>query len=354
MLSAEVESLRKRLQEVAVNGARLDGLQQNWGDLEELTKKITAEEQALSIEMDAPTNVKVLEEPFVSQGKSKMRRSLVTGVAGLGALALVLFALGWWEHRARRVAGLEEVVQGLGIELIGTLPPVARRGRGCALGTEGEGFLVESADSARTMLLSAARAHAFRIVMVTSATTGEGKTSVVCQLGLSLARAGFKTLVLDGDMRRPCLHTRLNLPNGAGFSEVLCQSAEPATVIAPTSVPGLALLPAGRLDGRALQVLAQGVAAPVFQRLLEEYDFLIVDSPPVLPVADALLIGQYVDAVVFSILRKVSRVPSVFTAYRRLAKLGVRVLGAVVNGVAEDDYGCSYSYGYARQAAPKA
>ena len=72
-------------------------------------------------------------------------------------------------------------------------------------------------------------------------------------------------------------------------------------------------------------------------------------SSPVLPVVDALVIGQNVDVVIFSLLRDVSRIPNVYAAYQRLATLGIRMLGAVVNGVHKDAYGASYHY-YARQA----
>jgi Mrp family chromosome partitioning ATPase len=132
------------------------------------------------------------------------------------------------------------------------------------------------------------------------------------------------------------------LADGPGFAEVLRGQAEARGAARPTPVPGLWLLPAGRCDDTSLRALAQGRARSVFAGLRDQYDCIIIDSPPVLPVADALLIGQCVDAAVFSILREVSRMPSVHAAYERLATLGVRVLGAVVNGVAGDLYAPAY------------
>ena len=100
------------------------------------------------------------------------------------------------------------------------------------------------------------------------------------------------------------------------------------------------MLAAGAADRRALQALAQeGVARTVFDELKEQYDFLVVDVSPVLPVADALLIGEHADAVLLSVLRNVSRLPAVHAAQQRLASLGVRVLGAVVIGEGLEAYG---------------
>jgi Mrp family chromosome partitioning ATPase len=106
----------------------------------------------------------------------------------------------------------------------------------------------------------------------------------------------------------------------------------------------LSVVPAGQCDAIALQALAQGSIQPIFAQLRQQFDFIIVDSCPVLPVADSLLIGQQADAVVFSILRDVSRMPKVFAAYQRLAMLGIRMLGAVVNGTNEASYGSDYHY----------
>src|SRR5262249_44329787 len=106
----------------------------------------------------------------------------------------------------------------------------------------------------------------------------------------------------------------------------------------------LSLLPAGIWDSQVSQVLAQSHSRAIFDQLRKEYDFILVDSSPVLPVADALIIGQIVDAVIFSVLCEVSRLPSVYTATQRMAALGIRTLGAVVNGVQGELYASSYPY----------
>ena len=194
-----------------------------------------------------------------------------------------------------------------------------------------QSLLVESIDAARTMILHASRIEAIRTVMITSAVKGEGKTSLACHLATSLARAGRRTLLIDCDLRSPAAHRLFDLPPGPGLSEVLRGEVDAADVIQPTPAHGLHLIPAGRCDALAIQALAQDGIRALFDDLRARYDFIIVDSAPVLPVADSLLVSQVVDAVIFSILRDVSRVPMVHAAYERLTALGTRTLGAVVS-----------------------
>jgi capsular exopolysaccharide synthesis family protein len=166
-------------------------------------------------------------------------------------------------------------------------------------------------------------------------------------LAASIARAGRRTVIVDCDLRRPSVHLLFDMPSEPGMCDLLRGEAEVADLVQTTPLPGLSLLAAGRCDTRALQGLAQGGLRQIFDQLKEQFDFIVIDSAPVLPVADSLQVGQHVDAVVFSVLREVSRTPAVYAAYHRMASLGIRMLGAIVNGAKTDSYGYAYySYGY--------
>jgi capsular exopolysaccharide synthesis family protein len=255
---------------------------------------------------------------------------------------------------------VEEVAQSLGLPVVGALPdssrPVPRRRLPVGITAEAytQAVLTESVDATRAMLVHAARTEGVQVVMITSALPGEGKTSLSCHLAASLARVGHKTLLIDGDMRNPMAHRLFELPNGAGLSEVLRGEAEAEQVTQRTVLPHLSLIAGGHWDGGAAAGLAQGGARALFDRLRKEYDFILVDSSPVLPVADALLVGQSADAVVFSILRDVSRLPNVYLASQRLAAMGARTLGAVLNGVPGGLYVSSYTYAAVGQAPAQA
>jgi capsular exopolysaccharide synthesis family protein len=203
-------------------------------------------------------------------------------------------------------------------------------------------LLTESIDATRTMLVHTARQDSLRVIMVTSALGGEGKTMVSSHLAVSLARAGLRTLLLDSDLRRPAIHRIFNLPVGPGLAELLRGEADLAAAVKPGPLPGLSILPAGQPNGQALQALTQGILSASLQHLREQFDFIIIDSAPVLPVPDSQLIGQCADGVVLAIRHEVSRLAAVTAAAERLTSLDIRLLGAVVNGEKPLGYDSAY------------
>ncbi len=312
----------------------------------ETAKKVGAEVEAMEVEIQARSRITLLDRAVVPNKKDVFRKAKAGGAAAAGTFTFVLFGISYWEFRARRINSVDEVVHGLGLRLVGALPtlPNDPQRRAGAEGRRLQGLMVESIDAARTLILHASRVEAIRMVMIVSAVKGEGKTSLACHLATSLARAGRRTLLIDGDLRSPAAHRLFDLPPNPGLSEVLRGEVDAAAVIRPTPARGLHLLPAGRCDALAIQALAQDRTRALFEELKGQYDFIIVDSAPVLLVADSLLISHLVDAVIFSILRDVSRVPLVYAAYERLAGLGARTLGAVVSGTSGEIYGRAYQY----------
>jgi capsular exopolysaccharide synthesis family protein len=360
---AYIESLTKETERLA-NEVKRQG--SDILDLEDELDKFQTEKRVLSELRDtrarlngllheAASTAQVKEPAHAFQRADVKKQILMCGGAGGGVLGLILLAFAYWEFRARRISNVEDVVYGLGWRLVGQLPALPDRSRGGLLRRQADprywqSLMTESVDATRTMILHAARLEGIRTVMVTSAVSGEGKTSLSCHLACSLARAGRKTLLLDCDLRNPAAHRLFELPGEPGLCEVLRGEAQLADVIRATPAANLWMIPAGQFDEQALQMLTltkEGFSA-LLERLKTQFDFIVVDSSPVLPVVDSLVIGQKVDVVVFSLLRDVSRIPSVYAAYQRLATLDIHILGAVVNGV---DAG---GYGYSGQYAPYA
>jgi succinoglycan biosynthesis transport protein ExoP len=270
------------------------------------------------------------------QKKDMKKQILGTVAAPVLALLGVCLGVAWLDVRQRRIRSAGEVSRGLGIRVVGAVPTVPNLGHHL-VGPGGETDLadhhaLESIDALRTQLLRDADDVHTRIVMVTSATHGEGKTTVATHLASSLARAGRKTLLIDGDLRRPSAHQLFELPMHPGFSEVLLAEVELTDAVQPTTLEGLSFMAAGQWDREVLHALARDGVEGIFEKLQEEFDFIVIDSHPVLPATDSLMIGQRVDAVILSVLREVSQMPRVYAASQRLATLGIRVLGAVVNG----------------------
>ena len=353
-----LDSYVRKITEATTELSRLPETTVDTSDLEAalepmkpLMNQLQDELDKMEKERTAPARVmakpEAVEPPQVEEVPPPYRK---IAFAGLAALGVVLTGVSLLEYRTRRIHTANEVVQGLGLRLLGTIPtwsPSVQQASGYG-NTLAYNLWTESVDTARTMVTHAAQAESARVVMVTSATSGEGKTSLASHLASSLARAGHRTLLIDGDLRSPAIHALFDQGLAPGLCEVLRGQLPLDQALRATPARDLFLLTAGQWDSNALQGLAQGSARELFTRLKEQFDYVIVDSSPVLAVADALMIGRHVDGVLLSILRDVSRVPTVYAAYQRLSMLGIRTLGAVVNGARTERYGSWYN------AAPSA
>lgn len=191
-----------------------------------------------------------------------------------------------------------------------------------ALRTIRAGILLSSAD------------HPPRVIMVTSAMKGEGKTTVLFNLAATLAQASHKTLMIDGDLRERGL-TKIFCkdtgPSGLGLSNYLTGQAQLDQVIRTTPVPGLYILPAGSKAPNPAELLSSTTMQEMIGSLSDEYDFIIVDSPPVLPVADGLTLSRVVDSVVLVVRSQTTDREMAQESRRRLLRVKARILGVVLN-----------------------
>lgn len=272
--------------------------------------------------------------------------------SGIGALGLVLFGIVFLDIRSRRINSVQQVAERVGMPVLGSVPAMPRNaqrrsGNGwSAKARYWHGVLTESIDAARTLLLREAERHSMKVIMLASSSGGEGKTTVACHLATSLARAGQHVLLVDGDMRRPFVHRTFETELGPGLAELLRGEAEFDECLQPSGIARMPILPAGEVSAEALELLAQGRFGELIAGWRERFDFIIIDSSPVLPVTDSLLLAQHVDGVLFAIRRDVSRVSRVLAACRRLTMLGVPLLGAVAIGLDDEGFGPGYSYRY--------
>ncbi len=341
-LADDMRRLEEESRSLADAAKDVDRTREASAAAEASAERAKAEVKAREQELAAPPRV-TAEEWAEAPPPQTARRAGAAALAGACAVLVVLLGYGWQEYRTCRVHQAEDVGQAGGLCLFGTLPDapatVKRRLAGVSPkpGDPGTRLLSEALDAVRTRLLYEAETRGLNVVLVTSAVGGEGKTSLASQLAISLARAWRRTLLLDADMRKPGAHRLFGLGREPGFSDVLCGEAELDAVLHATPISRLWTVPAGTANDHALQALAQDVG-PLLAELKSRYDFVIIDCPPVLPVADALMLGQHVDGVLLSVLRGTSRLPLVHEARRRLHALGIPVLGAVVAGVPGEVY----------------
>jgi capsular exopolysaccharide synthesis family protein len=349
-LEKEVKDKSQEAERIGTNSFELETRRNEVEQAEAIIKSLRAEKERLAIEIQLPNKRRVTTRYEAEEPKSP-NRSVQLQLALAGGIGVFLLALGgvsYWELRAQRITGSEEVVQDLGMRVIGSLPALSDRSRSLR-SQDGErpdwdALLIESIDSIRTMLLCDENTSAHRVLMVTSAKNGEGKTTLAGHLATSMARTGRRTLLIDCDLRRPSVHHLFGTESHPGLSEVLGGDVEISEAIVPSPFTDLAILQAGPKAQEMIPALAQGRMQGVLDALRSQYDFIIIDSCPVLPVADALLIGKSVDAVLLAVRPHVSQTPLLWAACERLSVLGIRVLGAVVSGAETRPHDYVYQY----------
>ncbi len=186
-----------------------------------------------------------------------------------------------------------------------------------------------------------------RLVQVTSASAQEGKSTTLANLAVAFANSGLRTVAVCCDLRRPRLHDFFKLDNHVGFTSVLLGNVPLSKALQP--VPGqerLLLLASGPLPPNPAELLSSGRAAELLRNLASQADIVLIDSPPVLPVTDSLVLSQRVDATVLVSSAGTTTRKAVHRAAEMLHQVNAPLLGAVLNGVgAESGYG-SYSSRY--------
>lgn len=341
----EIAALTRDMKDAGRDSFRMHLVSKEVEEEEKVVASIVSDIRALNVQALAPPRAKQLDRAVVTHLGAGKKRLIMTIGAVVVAFGLGLLAVALWEFRKRKVDSVDEVIHGFGVSLVGVLPRMpgkATRNLRTLGGSTAYSHWTESIDSYRMLLLRATAANDAQVILVTSAQAGEGKTSVSSHLAVSIARSGRRTLLVDCDMRKPTLHRLFGQAGNPGLAEVLRGEIEAAEAIRETPLAGLSLLPAGTLTPRTVDALSQIQTGQLFEQLRKEYDVVVLDSPPVLLVADTLTVAQYADGVIVSLLRGVSRMPKLSAAMHRIRMIGAPVLGAVLNGTDEDVYGTQY------------
>ncbi|MBX7081685.1 MAG: polysaccharide biosynthesis tyrosine autokinase [Nannocystaceae bacterium] len=273
-------------------------------------------------------------------------------VAGLSLGSLLAVAVDFRDHRLRGLLDLERALAGFGVPVLGQLPLLPtdtrlgvantraqRRQRDLYSHLYPQSLMAERCRGIRTSLAFSQGPDALRTIMVTSPSSSEGKSSTAMNLALSFCQASKRVVLIDADMRRPRIHQVFPSPRekeGEGLSAYLSGQAGIDAVIldAPEDAPtALKIVPCGGLPANPAELLD----APMFRRALadlrERFDIVIVDTPPVLPVTDPLIISREVDGVIVVARCESTTRGELQRTLAQLAKSDTNVLGVVLNEV---------------------
>ena len=213
--------------------------------------------------------------------------------------------------------------------------------------------LSEAIRNLRTSLLFSLDGKGRQSVLFSSSVPSEGKTTISSNMAISLTQLGKKILMIDGDLRRPCLHRVFSLPNRPGLSEYLQEVLEWEDVVQSTNVPGLDVIVCGERPLNPAELLSSDRMRRIIDQAKLRYDLVVVDSPTLLNMADSRILASYVDSVVIIVRSRATPKVLAKQACANVRGADATIIGAVLNQLEIGDSEYSYSYyGYPKQPGP--
>jgi capsular exopolysaccharide synthesis family protein len=216
-----------------------------------------------------------------------------------------------------------------------------------------ESAFAEQYRSVRTSLLFSMEETNKRALAVTSPLPQDGKTATACNLAASLAQAGKRVVIIDADLRKPRLHKVFGMKNLNGLTKYLTTGVVWEDLLRATPISTLFLINAGPIPPNPLELLGSGKMAALIGQLKQDFDFVLVDTPPVLAVSDALVLGSRLDGAIMVVRRGRTPREALKRAQEKLDTHKIKNLGVVINGVRVrdlDEYHVSSYYGHRRRS----
>ncbi len=353
----------QREQAIALNEqiAQYTILESDWEQTKKLCDILYDRIKEINVTEDVGAlNINILEvarpsdEPSSPQKARYMAIALLLGLMLGSGLALLR---AWVDQRLRTA---EEISIVLGVPVLGVVPSMSRRqsivARGQKVHLDSNSRAAEAYRTIRTAVFFGVPKDEAKTILVTSPAAADGKTTLVSNLGIALAQAGQKTLILDADFRKPMQHKIFEVNHEEiGLSSVLAGTSTLEEAIQLSKIKGLELLTCGPDVPNPSEILNSESFAKLLEDLANRYDRVIIDSPPVMPVTDSQILAAVSDITLLVLRAEKSKRKISQQARDGLMSVGARILGVVVNDVSKSSsYGYYGYYGYGRRKKKKA
>jgi polysaccharide biosynthesis transport protein len=286
------------------------------------------------------------EEPESPVSPNTLANLVVGGLIGLlGGIALALAR----DHLDDSVASKDQAEEVTGVPTLGLIPKAVKGSSPIDLisVTEPTSPAAEAYRSLRTSVKFLSLDTSVKTILVTSAAASEGRTVTAANLAAVLAQRGDRVLLVGADLRRPRVHRLFGAPQSPGLTTVLLGDASPTSVIyAVEEVPGLHVIAPGSIPPNPAELLDSSRTRDLFALIIHNYDSVIIDAPPVLPVTDAQILAGVADGVLLVVAYRETSRRGLARAVELLGQVDAPLVGSVVNLVPTDeDYpGRSYRY----------
>ncbi|HEY1994827.1 MAG TPA: polysaccharide biosynthesis tyrosine autokinase [Edaphobacter sp.] len=346
---AEAYKLRDQLVEYTLRQREFEANRTLYDNLQQRLRTASVQSGLESLEIDVVDRALPPANPVLRPQSTVIMTALAFSLlAGI----VVAFLMESLDTGLRSIAEIESITELPSLAII----PRARRSsvdhagtlttaqRNIGILTQPKSQFAESFRSLRTSLLLSTAGHPPKFIVLTSATPSEGKTTAASNLAAILAQRDTRVLLIDGDLRRPNIHHRFGLNGKIGLTTVLTGATKlEDTVQSVPEIPNLDILPSGPVPPFPTEMLSSGAMDAILRRCGELYDYVVIDSPPILSVTDGVILARQADAVVLVVRHGKSSKHVVRRARDILLRSGAGITGIVLNAV---DLNSPEYYGY--------
>lgn len=286
-------------------------------------------------------------DPARLPARPSSNRLLYTGMAGIVGMLLGIGLAFLLETQDNRIKTAQDVNTRLGLPTLATISRLSKENEELVMCSDPMSNIAEDFRVLGTMIRLSNPQAPLHTLLVTSPTPTEGKSLVVANLAVALAKSGLKVVVIDADLRLPRIHTIFNLNNSEGLAETVI-NRRPTLHLQPTLVEGLRVLTSGNGAATSSGILNSPYLVRILNHLTSDPDYgadlVIIDCPPVLALADAAILSSMVDGVLMVLRSNYSEIQNTKEALKSLEQVKANILGVVLNDVV----GKKNNYGYYR------
>lgn len=193
----------------------------------------------------------------------------------------------------------------------------------------------------------------FKSILFVSATASEGKTTTISNVAMTLKDAGKKVIIVDCDLRKPRIHKFFDLSNKKGLTDILIENIDYKLYIQRHEESSLDIITSGKIPDNPSELLVSNSMKRFIEKLKENYDYILIDAPPIVPVTDGTILASFLDRVVLVCASGQVEIDMAKRAKEALDKVGANILGTVLNKVAVDSKKYSYYYYYRNEGEEK-
>jgi succinoglycan biosynthesis transport protein ExoP len=299
------------------------------------------------------SNIQVLDKaevPKKPDKPSKTKNIMLSIIVGLlGGVGIAFFT----DYLDRTIKTPEDVEKRVSLPPLGLVPSYTDNKENlpveCIAHLDGRSPISEAYRSIRTFLLLSTGGRPPRVIMVTSAAGSEGKTTTAINTAISLTKSDVKAVVIDADMRKSRLHNIFGLDNTTGLSTFLSGNAEFGDgLIKTTDIQNLDIITSGPIPPNPAELLGSYRLGELVQNLYPLYNFIVIDAPPVLGIADPLIISPHTDGVIMVLKSGGTNKEAAQEARRLLMSVNAKILGVVLNSIDQSSMRYSHYYNYYR------